>query len=495
MAPCRSTAVDMKAAIRGGASLLSSPPACKLTQVLPAEDVPSCKIKRYEIAQLLGTGASGDVWSAVQLDLERRVAVKVLKEGRAHDPRCRRRFVSEARLLARINHPNVVAVYDIGETEDGRPFFAMELLEGCSLRTMLEGGPLPYDRVLRLTIDACRGVSAAHRAGAVHRDLKPENLFVTDPHGEERCKVLDFSVAKDVLSTTMTTNGALIGTIGYMAPEQALGLPSDARSDVYALALIFYEAVTGELYYTGQGYEKLCANASGRADLGRLSELVPPPVGEATRRALAPNPEERFSSPDLFADALLGSTEPGKAPPCEPERIPSTERIAGATDVTLEMNSDTPRRSGEASQPLRQVVPLWSGIALLVGAALLVSWFARTTTGSVVTNAPLTNEVALRSTVPSPAPPPVPGPEPLPLGSETAILPVSPATLRVAGSAKTKESASAKATASLSRRALIQSPSPKSGTSSTLKAPQPKGRLDLIRKNPYPDPRSPSPSD
>src|SRR4051812_45624513 len=202
---------------------------------------PPALLGPYEILAPIGAGGMGEVFRARDRRLERMVAIKVLREGR-DEPDMVERLTREARIVGSLNHPNIVAVYDVG-THEGAPYVVTELLEGETLRERLASGPLPLRKTLELAEQVARGVAAAHDRGVCHRDLKPENLFLTrDGH----VKVLDFGLAKQesrarsdsstasALATPDTEAGVVMGTVGYMAPEQVQGHAADSRSDVFS---------------------------------------------------------------------------------------------------------------------------------------------------------------------------------------------------------------------------------------------------------------------
>ena len=211
------------------------------------------RIGRYQVLALLGKGGMGEVYRALDDRLGREVAVKVLPAVFSADAERLKRFDQEARAAGALNHPNVLAILDIG-TQDGAPYIVSELLEGGTLRERLAGGALSLRKVIEFGSQVARGLAAAHAKGIVHRDLKPENLFVTrDGH----VKILDFGLAKlvrsdtgssprnDSLAATMTEVGQVLGTVGYMAPEQVRGEPADHRADIFALGCVLYELATG----------------------------------------------------------------------------------------------------------------------------------------------------------------------------------------------------------------------------------------------------------
>src|SRR5579862_7060265 len=206
------------------------------------------KLGPYEIVSPLGAGGMGEVYRARDTRLGRDVAIKVLPPSLVNDADRLRRFEQEARTIAALNHPNILAIHDFGEYE-GAPFLVSELLEGETLRQKLEAGPLPVRRAVEFALGIAQGLAAAHEKGIVHRDLKPENVFITR---DGRVKVLDFGLAKlmrpeernDTLATLAspaTLPGMVLGTVGYMSPEQVRGESSDARSDIFSFGAVLYE--------------------------------------------------------------------------------------------------------------------------------------------------------------------------------------------------------------------------------------------------------------
>src|ERR1022692_561881 len=211
------------------------------------------KIGPYEILAPLGARGMGEVYRARDTRLGRDVAIKVLPEALARDAERLRRFETEARAVAALNHPNILSIHDIG-THEGAPYLVSECLEGQSLRQELSGGLLPLRRAVEYGTEIAQGLAVAHDKGIIHRDLKPENIFITR---DGRVKILDFGLAKlatpeassgegATLEAVPTSAGGVLGTVGYMSPEQVKGEAADARSDIFALGTILYEMLSGQ---------------------------------------------------------------------------------------------------------------------------------------------------------------------------------------------------------------------------------------------------------
>ena len=272
------------------------------------------KLGAYEILGPLGAGGMGEVYRARDARLSREVAIKVLPSATASDPDRRARFEQEARSASALNHPNILTIYDIGES-DGTVFIAMELVEGRTLRELLASGePLPTKRLLEVAVQTSEGLAKAHAAGIVHRDLKPENIMVSR---DGFVKILDFGLAKlteipttqaSVLPTAVaapTQPGTVMGTAGYMSPEQASGQPVDFRSDQFTLGAILYEMAAGQKAFQRKtGAETLVAIIREEPPpLSQLAPKAPAPVRWIVERCLAKDPEERYASTkDLARD-------------------------------------------------------------------------------------------------------------------------------------------------------------------------------------------------
>jgi Tol biopolymer transport system component len=312
----------------------------------------------------------GEVYRARDPRLGRDVALKVLPPDAAADPERLERFRHEARAVAALSHPHILAIHDVG-SDDGVDYVVFELLEGQTLRRRLESGPLPARKVVDYGVQACRGLAAAHEHGVVHRDLKPENLFLA---ADGQVKILDFGLARqagpagdDELTraetrTAVTEAGRVMGTAGYMSPEQAQGQRADARSDIFALGAVLYEMLSGRRAFAGATPMDTLA-AVLRSDPPEIeADGVPPGLERVVRRCLEKDPGERFQSAHDLGLAL--ETLAGPAPPAP--RSDRRRRIAGlalavavffavATAATWLVRNRGPER--EPAAPIR-IVPL-----------------------------------------------------------------------------------------------------------------------------------------
>ena len=281
---------------------------------------PGTKLGSYEIVAPLGAGGMGEVYRARDPQLGRDVAVKVLPASLSRDPDRLRRFEQEARAAAALNHPNILAVYQFG-THEGAPYLVSELLEGSTLREQLLRGPLPVRKAVDYGIQTAHGLAAAHEKGIVHRDLKPENLFLTK---DGRIKILDFGLAKliqdpqaaDPGAPTMTEGtdpGVVLGTVGYMAPEQVRGQTADGRADLFALGAILYEMLAGKrAFRKPTSAETMSAILNDEPPaISQMVTAIPPGLQRVVQRCLEKNPEQRFHSASDLAFALEALSDAG----------------------------------------------------------------------------------------------------------------------------------------------------------------------------------------
>jgi Tol biopolymer transport system component len=284
----------------------------------------------YEILSPLGAGGMGEVYRAKDTKLNREVAVKVLPESLSRDPDALARFEREAHAVAALNHPNILSIFDFG-AHDETVFAVMELLEGETLRSRLEGAVLPRRRAVEIAVAIARGLAAAHEKGVVHRDLKPDNVFLT---ADGRVKILDFGLAKRVGIETAGTNapttpartepGTVMGTVGYMSPEQVRGRDVDQRTDIFSFGAILYEMLSGTRAFRGDSHVETM-NAILKEEppeLGESARNISPALDRIVRHCLEKSPEARFHSAGdvafdleaLSTDASTGSSSVPAAP-------------------------------------------------------------------------------------------------------------------------------------------------------------------------------------
>jgi Tol biopolymer transport system component len=284
----------------------------------------------YEIYGLIGKGGMGEVYRARDTRLDRTVAIKVLPaEFSAQEERLRR-FEQEAQVLGALSHPNLLAIYDVG-AQDGTHFLVSELLEGESLRQRLEEGTLPLRKAMELGVQIAKGLAAAHEKGIVHRDIKPDNIFLTR---DGRAKILDFGLAKqsgnassgeNATITAVTDPGVVLGTAGYMSPEQVRGKPADARSDIFSFGAILYEMVAGLRAFRGDSSVETM-NAILKQDPPAISGEVPPAIDRVIRRCLEKAPEERFQSARDLSFALEALSAPSSSTSTREAALPAQEK-------------------------------------------------------------------------------------------------------------------------------------------------------------------------
>jgi serine/threonine-protein kinase len=356
-----------------GQTLRSSAPASNLVGQVVAD--------RYHIVKKLGEGGMGQVYLGEHVKMGRRSAIKVMNPSMVHDPDAVARFNREAANASRITHPNVCAIYDFGETPDGLIYLAMEFIEGEPLTDVLQRvGALPVARAAQIFAQVADALQAAHDLGIVHRDLKPDNIMVSRGRdGADVVKVVDFGIAKavggDEAGQKVTKTGLVVGTPEFMSPEQLAGDKVDGRSDLYALALVFFQMLTGRLPFEAETVQETMIKrltdepatlAATRADLS-----FPPGLQAVLDTALARSPADRYQTVLKFADdvkTIAGTSRTQRA------SVPPTREFAdGATqllDTTATKHVAAKRAAAAgpaASGRKRSLIPVIVGAVVLLG--------------------------------------------------------------------------------------------------------------------------------
>ncbi len=414
------------------------------------------QLGKYEVLDQMGTGAMGNVYRARDTTLDREVALKTIRTGAAVDPDIRQRFYREARACARLQHPNIITVYDLGEA-DNTAYIAMELLEGADFRRIIqERRPLPLELKLSAAVEVCEAIAHAHRHGVIHRDIKPSNLFLTD---QGRAKVLDFGIAR-LPSSKLTVAGQILGTPNYMAPEQILARPSDGRADLFSAAVVFFELLTFAHPFQGT----LVPRRIVQSDPDSLFDYdagLPLVLEKIMARGLAKEPERRYQTGDEFAtdlravlDAIRGNASatvsrvelpsersipvaaaPAAAPPPPPAvaaavclvpegQDPQEWRLSEALRLLPEFEAAISRKDVAAAQSTVSELEMRLAGDLRFGDAIRLcrSRLAELMNGTGTSRPPLEQRAAV--TAESAAPPPRPAPS---LQIVEPPLPPSPA--------------------------------------------------------------------
>ncbi len=262
---------------------------------------PPNKLGKYEIRKLLGRGNMGMVFLAHDPVLERDVAIKVMAGSSINDAEMRERFEREAKAVARLHHPNIVTIHDLGYDQQGSPFIAMELLEGTDLEELVKTNPPSVIRRLEIVAQVCRGLHHAHGAGIVHRDVKPANIFVT----EDGAKIMDFGVAR-WMKSSQTQSGMVLGTACYMSPEQIRGEKVDGRSDIFSVGIVLYQMLTNEKLFSGDNIETIFFKTLSQdpPELVMPDGRNLPELHEIVSLALATGAEDRYSSAEKMSKAI-----------------------------------------------------------------------------------------------------------------------------------------------------------------------------------------------
>ena len=308
---------------------------------------------RYELLEPIGHGGMADVWRALDVRLDRPVAVKLLRTDLAAQPTFRARFESEARLAAGLGHPNVVTVHDSGE-HDGVPYIVMEHVTGPTLAAVLADGALRPDRAARLATQILGALGAAHQRGIIHRDVKPANVLLAPG---DVAKVADFGIAKTLEGTTLTATGMIIGSASYLAPEQLAGEAATPASDLYSVGVVLYEMLSGRRPFPGDTPMAVAyaVHTANPAPLSEVAPAAPRQIVAVVERAMAQRPEDRFPDAAAMTAAL---------------RTPDT---AGVAQTTVLLRAPSPPTQTQTAV----AAPVWSArrwpwVVLAAGVVLLV---------------------------------------------------------------------------------------------------------------------------
>lgn len=331
-------------------------------------------IKHYEIESELGQGGMGVVYLAKDTVLGRSVALKFLPPMFAKDEDARKRFVHEAKAVSALDHPNVAVVHEIGTGEDGEMFLVMAFYEGQTLEDIIADGQVDLDDTVKYMLEAAKGLEAAHTKGIIHRDIKPGNIMVTE---SGLLKILDFGLAK-VQDVTMTMGAMSLGTLAYMSPEQAQGQPVDARTDLWALGVVFYEMLAGKRPFDGP-YDAAILYAAANEDHTTVKawrDDAPEHLVAVVDKLLQKQPDNRYqSATDLIADLEAATAPPPSVIQPVVEPAATSETVSGAAPVT-----DSATTSGMAPAPaassgmnMQRAILIVMGVVVVLG-TLVTTW-------------------------------------------------------------------------------------------------------------------------
>ena len=352
--------------------------ADKVNYTHPVSLQPSTRLGPYEIISAIGAGGMGEVYKARDARLDRTVAIKILPEHRYGSPQARERFEREAKAISSLNHPHICTVYDVGR-QDGIEYLVMEYLEGETLAHRIRNGPLPLEQVLQHAIKIAGALDTAHKHGVVHRDLKPGNVMLT----KTGAKLLDFGLAKvraaettadttalATETTPLTSEGTILGTMQYMAPEQVEGKAADARTDIFAFGAVIYEMATGRKAFEGKSQASIISRIleTDPPPMRSLQAMTPAALDRVVTACLAKDPDNRLQSAqdvklelEWIRDAAAELSEPGGATPRAGWRRALPWALFGAAALVLAVFAwvyEAGVRSAVPAEPVRLQIPL-----------------------------------------------------------------------------------------------------------------------------------------
>ena len=349
----------------------------------------------FKVTGRLGAGAMGVVYEAWQLSIQRSVALKVLPDDPGRLPELTRRFLKEARAVAAVEHPNTVAVYDFGQTDDGILYLAMELVDGHRLTTVLaEEGRMGVSRVCHIMVQICDSLASAHRHGVLHRDLKPDNIMIQQRSDEtDVVKVLDFGLARFVggISAAITGQGTVDGTAEYMSPETVMAQDVDERSDIYALGLILFELLTGRVPFSAPT-PRAVMEMQAYDPPPSLPSQFPMHIRGLCKKALQKNPDDRPQTVAAFKELLvpLEALVPKKKSKVRVRpRAPRAEADLQSRPTDRAMHQPAPEPA-HSSPPPRRRLGVWGNFWVGVLGTLLLLFCAWALTPEKVPMSPIT---------------------------------------------------------------------------------------------------------
>jgi eukaryotic-like serine/threonine-protein kinase len=313
---------------------------------------------KYRLDKRLSSGGMGTVYKGTHLMLGKSLAVKLIKADLPASPDVVRRFQREAKAASNLNHPNIVPAYDLGQTQDGTLYIAMEYIDGPSLKEVIQGGPIDPARTIYLLKQVASALSLAHKHDIIHRDLKPQNIMLAkDADGREVAKLLDFGIAKtlDDSATQLTATGFSLGTPQYMSPEQAYGRPVDGRSDLYSLGIILYEMLVGEVPFSDPSTPAVLVKQMTEAPippaLKRPDRQISPELAAIALRCLEKDPAKRFQTADEFSAALDAAATSLGAPVLPLPGQLATLTAASGTAATVVIGKPTYAQTTQLPTP------------------------------------------------------------------------------------------------------------------------------------------------